>query len=87
MKTASILDFAEELPVILSWLHEGETVLLLEQNGTPIGRIVPEPKPKPAPSSNGEGELRALFTQRFSPLDHVPDRDLSGIVAENRGDR
>jgi antitoxin (DNA-binding transcriptional repressor) of toxin-antitoxin stability system len=84
MKTASVLDLPEGLPAILLWLQEGETVLLLEQNGTPVGRIVPEPKP--ALTKRGS-DLKALFAKRFAPLDHVFHRDLSGVVSENRGDR
>lgn len=84
MKTASVLDFPQGLPAILSWLHEGETVLLLEQNGTPVARIVPEARPH---RPDAGGDLKALFARRFAPLDRVPDRDLSAIVSENRGDR
>ena len=41
MKTASVLDLPQGMPAILAWLHDGETVPLLESNGDPIGRIVP----------------------------------------------
>jgi antitoxin (DNA-binding transcriptional repressor) of toxin-antitoxin stability system len=83
MKTASVLDLPQGIPAILAWLHEGETVLLLESNGDPVGRIVPEAKPKPL----AETDRKSLFASRFAPLERIPDRDLSGLVAENRGER
>lgn len=32
-------------------------------------------------------DQRELFARRFAPLATVPDRDLSAIVTENRGER
>ena len=76
MKTASIQDLQQGLAAILTWLQQGETIILLQNNGRPLGRIVPE----------GESQ-KSLFARRFAPLPSVPDRDLSAIVAENRGER
>ncbi|MDI1314425.1 hypothetical protein [Prosthecobacter sp.] len=42
---------------------------------------VAAPTPSPAASSRSE-----LFARRFAPLNSVPDRDLSDIVNENRGE-
>lgn len=44
-----------------------------------------EPAEIPAPSSTAsrQGEM---FARRFAPLSAVPDRDLSDIVNENRGE-
>jgi hypothetical protein len=39
--------------------------------------------PAPAPTANSRSEL---FARRFAPLSAVPERDLSEIVNENRGD-
>ena len=38
----------------------------------------------PAAAASGQ---RELFAQRFAPLASVPARDLSDVVAENRGER
>ena len=81
MKTASIQDLPQGFPAILTWLQEGETIVLLQKNGQALGRIVPEPKVS-EPDSTGR---RELFAKRFAPLATVPDRDLGAIVAENRG--
>jgi len=42
---------------------------------------VAAPTPSPAAGSRSE-----LFARRFAPLNAVPDRDLSDIVNENRGE-
>lgn len=81
MKTASIHDFAEGFAPVLAWLQAGETVVVLKDDGQPLGRFVPE-----APAVPGMGEERQeRFARRFAPLDRVPERDLSDLVAENRG--
>ncbi len=81
MKTASIRDFAEGFAPVLAWLQAGEMVVVLKDDGQPLGRFVPE---VPAAPDTDE-ELRDRFARRFAPLAHVPERDLSAIVAENRG--
>ena len=81
MKTAVAQDLALQSSVILAWLHDGETIMLVE-DGQPLGRIVPEKRTSLAPSSSRS----ELFARRFAPLSTVPDRDLSDIVNENRGE-
>lgn len=83
MKTASVLDLPQGFAAILTWLHEGETVVLLEKDGNPLGRIVPERKVREAATS----DRRELFARRFAPLANVPVRNLGDIVDENRGER
>jgi hypothetical protein len=39
--------------------------------------------PAPSPTASSRSEL---FARRFAPLNAVPDRDLSDIVNENRGE-
>ena len=81
MKTAAAQDLALHSSDILAWLKAGETIVLV-QNGETLGRIVPDQSPAPR-----RAELRReLFARRFAPLASVPDRDLSDIVSENRGD-
>ena len=81
MKTAVTQDLALQSSVILAWLHAGETVLLM-QDGEPLGRIVPEKPAVPRPMEH----RREIFACRFAPLATVPNRDLSDIVSENRGE-
>ena len=81
MKTAFIHDFAEGFSPLFAWLQQGETVVLLKDDGQPLGRFVPE---SPAAASPTTAE-RERFARRFAPLASVPARDLSDIVAENRG--
>lgn len=71
MKPASILDLPDVLPAIM--LQEGETVFLLEKNV--------------APQCPHSGKTKALFAQRFAPLDNVVAPDLSSTVSKNCGDR
>lgn len=80
MKTAVANDLAIQSSAILAWLHEGETILLVE-DGKPLGRIVPEKRGAAATTAN----RRELFARRFAPLHTVPCRELSDIVNENRG--
>ena len=81
MKTAVAQDLALRSSDILAWLRAGETIVLV-QDGETLGRIVPE---KPATPARKE-HRRELFARRFAPLATVPDRDLSDIVNENRGE-
>ncbi len=81
MKTAVTHDLALQSSVILAWLHAGETIMLVE-DGQPLGRIVPEKRASAAQSSG----RRELFARRFAPLPTVPNRDLSDIVNDNRGE-
>ena len=81
MKTASIQDFAQGFAPVLAWLQQGETVVLLKENGQPLGKFVPEQPAAPG-STMAQQEF---FRRRFAPLASVPQRDLSDIVAENRG--
>ena len=81
MKTAVVQDLALPSSAILAWLKAGETIVLV-QDGEPLGRIVPE---KPAAPRQMEAR-RELFARRFAPLVRVPDRDLSDIVNDNRGE-
>lgn len=81
MKTAFVHDFAAGFAPLLGWLQQGETVVLLKDDGQPLGKFVPE---APAAASPNPAE-RERFARRFAPLASVPARDLSDIVAENRG--
>ena len=81
MKTAVAKDLALQSSVILAWLHDGETIMLLE-DGQPLGRIVPEKRASTASQSSRS----ELFARRFAPLSAVPNRDLTDIVNENRGE-
>ena len=81
MKTAVTQDLANQSSAILAWLHEGETILLVE-NGEPLGRIVPERRAG-VPKSI---DRRELFSRRFAPLSTTSSRDLADIVNENRGE-
>lgn len=47
--------------------------------------LADETSEAPVSSSPTAGQ-RELFAGRFSPLTSVPDRDLSDIVSENRGE-
>ena len=80
MKTASIHELPAQCASIVTWLHEGDTIVLTN-DGERLGRIIPE-RQESAPAS---ADRRALFAQRFAPLGGVPQRDLSRIVQENRG--
>lgn len=82
MKTATIDEVGGTLEPVLDWLQQGETILLLKKDGRPLGRFVPESSPSPM----SEAERRELYARRFAPLDSLPQRDLSDIVSENRGD-
>ena len=82
MKTASILDLPDGLSGILAWVQQGETVILLQEDGHPLGRIVPERMKQP----DNSAQRVELFRRRFAPMASVPDRDLSSIVAENQGE-
>ena len=79
MKTATIQELPAQCASIVTWLHEGETIVLTS-DGEPLGRIIPERR-EPAPAT---ADRRALFARRFAPLGGVPQRDLSGIVQEGR---
>ena len=81
MKTAVVQDLALPSASILAWLRAGETIMLV-QNGEPLGRIVPEKAVQPHQAE----QRRELFARRFAPLAVVPDRDLSDIVNDNRGE-
>ena len=81
MKTAVTQDLELRPSVILAWLHAGETIMLVE-DGQPLGRIVPEKRTSVSQPSG----RRELFARRFAPLPMVPNRDLSDIVNENRGE-
>jgi antitoxin (DNA-binding transcriptional repressor) of toxin-antitoxin stability system len=81
MKTAVAQDLALQAPTILAWLQAGETIVLT-QDGETLGRIIPEKVAAPTPGA----DHRELFALRFAPLPAVPDRDLSDIVNENRGE-
>ena len=80
MKTAFIQDFGKGGAPLLAWLQQGETVVLLEAGGQPLGKFVPEPPAVPQATT----ARQELFARRFAPLASVPERDLSDIVAENR---
>lgn len=82
MKTASIQDLPQGFPAILTWLQAGETIVLLQTNGRPLGRIIPEARAGEPEAMKSRSEQ---FARRFAPLAAVPDRDLSDIVTENRG--
>jgi hypothetical protein len=82
MKTAFIQDFAQGVAPLLAWIQQGETVVLLKDNGQPLGKFVPEQPVAPSAST----ATKELFQRRFAPLASVPQRDLSDIVAENRGE-
>ena len=82
MKTAFIHEFAEGFTPLLAWLQQGETVVLLKDDGQPLGKFVPESPAVASPSLMAE---RERFATRFAPLASVPARDLSDIVADNRG--
>ena len=81
MKTAVVQDRALPSSAILAWLQAGETIVLV-QDGEPLGRIVPEKAGQPRPME----PRRELFARRFAPLATVPERDLSDIVSDNRGE-
>ena len=81
MKKAFVHDFADGFAPLLGWLQQGETVVLLTDDGRPLGRFVPEPSAAASPIV-AEQER---FARRFAPLASVPARDLSDIVAENCG--
>lgn len=81
VKTAFVRDLELPSSAILAWLREGETVVLVE-NGEPLAGIVPE---KSVPT-NPLAARRELFARRFAPLAVVPNRDLSDVVNENRGE-
>lgn len=81
MKTAVVQDRALPSSAILAWLQAGETIVLV-QNGEALGRIVPEKTLQPCKSE----QRREVFARRFAPLATVPDRDLSDVVNDNRGD-
>ncbi len=80
MKTAFVHDFTEGFAPLLAWLQQGETVVLLKADGQPLGKFVPE-----LPTASPTTVERERFARRFAPLASVPARDLSDIVAENRG--
>jgi len=82
MKTASIQDISAKGASIVTWLQQGETIVLTN-DGEPLGRIIPERR-ELVPDV---ADRRALFARRFSPLESIPQRDLSSIVQENRGAR
>ena len=75
MKTAVLQDLARQTASLVAWLQAGETVILL-QDGKPLGRIVPE----------SITARRDLFARRFAPLQETPERDLTDVVSENRGE-
>ena len=81
MKTAFIQDFSQSAAPLLAWLQQGETVALLKENGQLLGKFVPEQPAGPGAIT----EQQELYRRRFAPLASVPQRDLSDIVAENRG--
>ena len=81
MKTATARELRNQFAVIAGWLEKGETVLLTRRGET-LGRIIPEPRT----AQSARTSRRALFAERFAPLAHPPKRDLSKILADNRGD-
>lgn len=80
MKTAFVHDFSGSFAPLLAWLQQGETVVLLKDDGQPLGKFVPE-----LPVASPTVAERERFACRFAPLASVPARDLSEIVVENRG--
>ena len=41
---------------------------------------------EPSQTASPDAKRREVFARRFAPLASVPDRDLSDLVNENRGD-
>ena len=81
MKTAFVHDFADGFAPLLGWLQEGETVVLLTDDGRPLGRFVPEASAAASPIV-AEQER---FARRFAPLASVPARDLSVTGRDTAG--
>ena len=82
MKTASIGELRDQLPIVEKWIEEGESVEIT-RSGKPFARLAPVPQPTQA-AAEWPDFLKRL--QENFP-DEKPGAGLSELVDYGRGDR